>query len=57
KWNLSCIVNTRSRAKMADNVNLLALLANMKKSMEAGQVRIKQETHSGHEKMDKGHEE
>ncbi|GBM10757.1 hypothetical protein AVEN_139-1 [Araneus ventricosus] len=40
------MVNTRSQTKMADNADLLVLLAEMKKSME-----------KGHEEMKKGQEE
>ncbi|GBN26999.1 hypothetical protein AVEN_38525-1 [Araneus ventricosus] len=40
------MVNTRSQTKMADNADILALLAEMKKSME-----------KGHEAMKKGQEE
>ncbi|GBO20721.1 hypothetical protein AVEN_216295-1 [Araneus ventricosus] len=35
------MVNTRSQTKMAENANLLALLAEMKKSMEKGQEEMK----------------
>ncbi|GBM35307.1 hypothetical protein AVEN_38172-1 [Araneus ventricosus] len=47
------MVNTRSQTKMADNADLLALLAEMKKSMEKGQDEMKK----GQEEMKKGHEE
>ncbi|GBO44361.1 hypothetical protein AVEN_170053-1 [Araneus ventricosus] len=36
-----CMVNTRSQTQMADNADLLALLAEMKKSMEKGQEEMK----------------
>ncbi|GBN90819.1 hypothetical protein AVEN_36626-1 [Araneus ventricosus] len=35
------MVNTRSQTKMSDNADLLALLAEMKKSMEKGQEEMK----------------
>ncbi|GBN70184.1 Retrovirus-related Pol polyprotein from transposon 297 [Araneus ventricosus] len=41
------MVNTRSQTKMADNADLLALLAEMKKSMEKGQEEMK----NGQEEM------
>ncbi|GBM44318.1 hypothetical protein AVEN_232110-1 [Araneus ventricosus] len=44
------MVNTRSQTKMADNADLLALLAEMKKSMEKGQEEMKK----GLEEMKKG---
>ncbi|GBN77945.1 hypothetical protein AVEN_115795-1 [Araneus ventricosus] len=37
KSGIVCMVNTRSQTEMADNADLLALLAEMKKSMEKGQ--------------------
>ncbi|GBN72220.1 Retrovirus-related Pol polyprotein from transposon 297, partial [Araneus ventricosus] len=40
------MVNTRSQTKMADNADLLALLAEMKKSMEKGQEEMKNEIQS-----------
>ncbi|GBO20502.1 hypothetical protein AVEN_153279-1, partial [Araneus ventricosus] len=48
-----CMVNTRSQTRMADNADLLALLAEMKKSMEKGHEEMKK----GHEEMRKGQEE
>ncbi|GBO32287.1 hypothetical protein AVEN_84049-1 [Araneus ventricosus] len=47
------MVNTRSQTKMAENADLLALLAGMKKSMEKGQEEMKK----GQEEMKKGQEE
>ncbi|GBN09631.1 hypothetical protein AVEN_177370-1 [Araneus ventricosus] len=47
------MVNTRSQAKVAENADLLALLAEMKKSMEKGQEEMKK----GQEEMKKGQEE
>ncbi|GBN49812.1 hypothetical protein AVEN_141931-1 [Araneus ventricosus] len=54
------MVNTRSQTKMADNADLLALLAEMKKSMEKGQEEMKkgqEEMRKGQEEMRKGQEE
>ncbi|GBL77859.1 Retrovirus-related Pol polyprotein from transposon 297, partial [Araneus ventricosus] len=42
---------------MADNADLLALLAEMKKSMEKGQEEMKEEMRKGQEDMRKGQEE
>ncbi|GBM66381.1 Retrovirus-related Pol polyprotein from transposon 412 [Araneus ventricosus] len=47
------MVNTRSQTKMAVNADLLALLAEMKKSMEKGQEEMKKRQ----EEMKKGQEE
>ncbi|GBM22832.1 hypothetical protein AVEN_64423-1 [Araneus ventricosus] len=47
------MVNTRSQTQMADNADLLALLAEMKKSMEKGQEEMKK----GQEEMKNGQEE
>ncbi|GBN64796.1 hypothetical protein AVEN_253370-1, partial [Araneus ventricosus] len=46
-----CMVNTRSQTKMADNADLLALLAEMKKSMEKGQEEMKDRMEKGQEGM------
>ncbi|KAF8778943.1 Nucleic-acid-binding protein transposon like protein [Argiope bruennichi] len=48
------MVKTRSQATMADSGNgdLLALLAEMKKSIEAGQERLEKEIRSGRERME-----
>ncbi|GBM47684.1 hypothetical protein AVEN_112279-1 [Araneus ventricosus] len=54
------MVNTRSQTKMADNADLLALLAEIKKSMEKGQEEMKkgqEEMKNGQEEMKKGQEE
>ncbi|GBM41000.1 hypothetical protein AVEN_250318-1 [Araneus ventricosus] len=62
------MVNTRSRSKTAENTDLLALLAEMKKSMEKGQEEMKkgqEDMKAGLEKrieqsqveMEKGQEE
>ncbi|GBO06773.1 hypothetical protein AVEN_192339-1 [Araneus ventricosus] len=54
------MVNTRSKTKMADNADLLALLAEMKKSMEKGQEEMRkgqEEMRKGQEEMRKGQEE
>ncbi|GBM56299.1 hypothetical protein AVEN_125055-2 [Araneus ventricosus] len=50
------MVNTRPQAKMADNVDLLTQLADVKKSMETGQQRMEQgqEMKKGQEGMKKG---
>ncbi|GBL79884.1 hypothetical protein AVEN_28941-1 [Araneus ventricosus] len=40
------MVKTRSQAKMAENADLLALLAEMKKSMEKGQEEMKNQIQS-----------
>ncbi|GBN76510.1 hypothetical protein AVEN_256198-1 [Araneus ventricosus] len=47
------MVNTKSQTKMADNADLLALLAEMKKSMEKGHEEMKK----GQEEMKQGQEE
>ncbi|GBN43720.1 hypothetical protein AVEN_178680-1, partial [Araneus ventricosus] len=55
-----CMVNTRSQLKMVDNADLLALLAEMKKSMKKGQEEMKkgqEEMKKGQEEMKKGQEE
>ncbi|GBN33706.1 hypothetical protein AVEN_94497-1 [Araneus ventricosus] len=54
------MVNTRSRTKMAENTDLLALLADMKRSMEKGSMEMKkgqEEMKKGQEEMKKGQEE
>ncbi|GBM60188.1 hypothetical protein AVEN_273502-1 [Araneus ventricosus] len=55
------MVNTRSQTKMADNADLLALLAEMKKYMEKGQEEMKDRMEKGQEgmkeEMRKGQEE
>ncbi|GBM18693.1 hypothetical protein AVEN_128772-1 [Araneus ventricosus] len=51
------MVNTRSQTKMAENADQLALLAEMKKSMEKGQERIEKQMRSGQEEMKKGQED
>ncbi|GBN42081.1 hypothetical protein AVEN_125256-1 [Araneus ventricosus] len=54
------MVNTRSQTKMADNADLLALLAEMKKSMEKGQEEMKkrqEEMKKRQEEMKKRQEE
>ncbi|GBN54176.1 hypothetical protein AVEN_86126-1 [Araneus ventricosus] len=47
------MVNTRSQTKMADNADLLALLAEMKKYMEKGQEEMKDRMEKGQEGMKK----
>ncbi|KAF8763410.1 hypothetical protein HNY73_021598 [Argiope bruennichi] len=52
---ISQTIKTRSQATMADSGNgeLLALLAEMKKSMEAGQERLEKEMRSVQERLEK----
>ncbi|GBN92088.1 hypothetical protein AVEN_83424-1, partial [Araneus ventricosus] len=45
------MVNTRCQTKMADNADLLALLAEMQKSMEKGQEEMKDRMEKGQEGM------
>ncbi|GBM07157.1 hypothetical protein AVEN_145555-1 [Araneus ventricosus] len=51
------MVKTKSQTKMAENADLLALLAKMKKSMEKGQEEMKDRMEKGQEEMMKGQEE
>ncbi|GBL58588.1 hypothetical protein AVEN_121014-1 [Araneus ventricosus] len=51
------MVNTRSHTTMAEKDDLLALLAELKKSMEKGQEEMKDRMEKGQEEMKKGHEE
>ncbi|GBN33800.1 hypothetical protein AVEN_233126-1 [Araneus ventricosus] len=52
-----CMVKTRSQAKMAENADLLALLAEMKKSMEKGQEEMRKGQAEMKDRMEKGQEE
>ncbi|GBM08657.1 hypothetical protein AVEN_209901-1 [Araneus ventricosus] len=51
------MVNTRSQTKMADNADLLALLAEMKKSMEKGQEEMKNQIQGVKGKIEEGKNE
>ncbi|GBL77329.1 Retrovirus-related Pol polyprotein from transposon 297 [Araneus ventricosus] len=48
------MVNTRSQTKMAENADLLSLLAEMKKYMEKGQEKMKEGMKKGQEEMKEG---
>ncbi|GBM96330.1 hypothetical protein AVEN_182466-1 [Araneus ventricosus] len=50
------MVNIRSLAKMAHNADLLAVLADMKKYLEAGQEEMQDQFQAGQEKIKKGQE-
>ncbi|GBO24964.1 hypothetical protein AVEN_28172-1 [Araneus ventricosus] len=52
-----CMANTRSETKMAENSDLLVLLAEMKKSMEQGQKRMEKIIEQGQGEIKKGQEE
>ncbi|GBM37805.1 hypothetical protein AVEN_80142-1, partial [Araneus ventricosus] len=45
------MVKTRSQTKMAENADLLALLAEMKKSLEKGQEEMKDRMEKGQAEM------
>ncbi|GBN43980.1 hypothetical protein AVEN_174302-1, partial [Araneus ventricosus] len=51
------MVKTRSQTKMAENADLLALLAEMKKSMEKGQEEMKKGQAEMKDRMEKGQAE
>ncbi|GBL77598.1 hypothetical protein AVEN_32499-1 [Araneus ventricosus] len=49
-----CMVNARSQTKIAEHADLVALLADMKKSIEQGQEEIKKGQEEMKKELEKG---